>query len=298
MHNDYRLFFNSLRVVFVMLCAVVAVLATGHSDAGAQSVSAHTLPFVPPASNIEQQGFVRIINNSNRPGDVTITAIDDRGRRFGPVTLSLEARAGAHFNSQDLENGNSEKGLSGRAGNGEGNWRLELSTDLEIEHLAYIRTMDGFVTNMHEVAAETPEGSNRYHVPFFNPGKNRNQESKLRLINPGSSGARIEITGVDDDGRATSPGAVSLDLGAGMARILTAYQIENGSSELSGGLGAGKGKWRLSVSADRPIQVMSLLGLPTGHLTNISRGQDDLAVPPPPTATLVARGGRCVVGIR
>ena len=219
------------------------------------------------------------------PGDVTITAIDDRGRRFGPVTLSLEARAGAHFNSQDLENGNSEKGLSGRAGNGEGNWRLELSTDLEIGHLAYIRTMDGFVTNMHEVAAETPEGSNRYHVPFFNPGKNRNQESKLRLINPGSSGARIEITGVDDDGRATSPGAVSLDLGAGMARILTAYQIENGGSELSGGLGAGKGKWRLSVSADRPIQVMSLLGLPTGHLTNLSRGQDGLAVPPPPPPT-------------
>ena len=285
MSNDHRTLFNPQRIVFVMLCAAAAVLATGHSDAGAQSASAHTLPFVPPASNVEQQGFVRIINNSNRPGDVTITAIDDRGRRFGPVILSLEARAGAHFNSQDLENGNSEKGLSGRAGNGYGNWRLELSTDLEIEHLAYIRTSDGFVTNMHEVAAETPEGSNRYHVPFFNPGKNRNQESKLRLINPESSSARIEITGVDDDGRATSPGAVSLDLGAGMARILTAYQLENGGSDLSGGLGAGKGKWRLSVSADRPIQVMSLLELPTGHLTNLSRGQDGVAVPPPPPPT-------------
>ena len=46
--------------------------------------------------------------------------------------------------------------------------------------------------------------------------------------------------------------------------------------------GTGKGKWRLSVSADRPIQVMSLLELPTGHLTNLSRGQDGVAVPPPP----------------
>ena len=46
---------------------------------------------------------------------------------------------------------------------------------------------DGFVTNMHEVAAEIPEaGSNRYHVPFLNPGSNTAQESKLRLINPGS----------------------------------------------------------------------------------------------------------------
>ena len=85
---------------------------------------------------------------------MTITAIDDEGRPANPVTLLLEARAGAHFNSQDLENGNSEKGLSGRAGDGEGNWRLKLETNLEIEYLAYIRTVDGFVTNMHEVAAE------------------------------------------------------------------------------------------------------------------------------------------------
>ena len=146
-----------------------------------------TLPFVPPASNTLQQGFVRVINNTDRAGEVEITAIDDRGRPRGPVTLSLGAREAAHFNSQDLENGNSEKGLSGRTGRGSGNWRLVLETDLEIEHLAYIRTSDGFVTNMHEVAAEIPEGSNRYHLPFLNPGKNRNQESKLRLINPTST---------------------------------------------------------------------------------------------------------------
>ena len=88
-----------------------------------QQLDILTLPFVPPASNVAQQGFVRIINNSNHRGDVTITAIDDRGQRFGPVKLSLEARAGAHFNSQDLENGNPGKGLSGRAGNGYRNWR-------------------------------------------------------------------------------------------------------------------------------------------------------------------------------
>ena len=253
-----------------------------HRQSRTRPSTTHTLPMVPPASNTEQQGFVRVINNSNRAGEVEITAIDDRGGRYGPVTLSLEARAAAHFNSQDLENGNSEKGLSGRAGNGYGNWRLELSTDLEIEHLAYVRTSDGFVTNMHEVAAETQDGSNRYHVPFFNPGSNRSQESKLRLINPGSSSASIEITGVDDDGRAPPRDPVRLNLGAGMARILTAYQLESGGAGLTGGLGAGQGKWRLSVSANRPIQVMSLLELPTGHVTNLSRGQDGISFAPPP----------------
>ena len=250
-----------------------------------------TLPFVPPASNVEQQGFVRIINHSDRDGVVRITAIDDLGQRRGPVMLSLEARAAKHFNSQDLEGGNSRKGLSGGVGDGHGNWRLELATDLEIEHLAYIRTLDGFVTNMHEVAAETQDGSNRYHVPFFNPGRNWNQESKLRLINPESGTASIEITGVDDEGRASPRGAMRLDLGAGRARMLTAYQIENGGSELSGGLGAGTGKWRLSVSADRPIQVMSLLSLRTGHLTNLSRGQEGASpgTPPPSKPDLVVQ---------
>ena len=123
---------------------------------------------------------MRIINNSNRAGEVTITAIDDEGERHGPVTLSLEARAAQHFNSDDLEDGNPDKGLSEGVGKGDGNWRLKLETNLDIEHLAYIRTEDGFVTNMHEVAAEIPEGSNRYHVPFLNPGSNTAQESKLR----------------------------------------------------------------------------------------------------------------------
>ena len=32
-------------------------------------------------------------------------------------------------------------------------------------------------------------------MPFLNPGSNTAQESKLRLINPGSGDASIEITG-------------------------------------------------------------------------------------------------------
>ena len=239
----------------------------------ALQTSSHTLPFLPPASNVNRAGFVRIINYSNRAGTVDITAIDDDGRRFGPESLSLGASEAVHFNSSDLEDGNPDKELSVGVGTGNGNWRLELTTDLEIEALAYIRTEDGFVTNMHEVAVETREGSNRYYVPFVNPGRNRTQESRLRLINPGSGSAIIEITGMDDDGQAPPLGTVEITLGAGKARIVSAYQLENGGTGISGRLGAGEGKWRLLVSADREIQVMSLLTLPTGHLTNLSRGR-------------------------
>ena len=251
------------------------------------SAATHTLPLVTAASNRALQGFVRIINHSNHAGTVRIHAIDDTGRRFGPVSLSLGAGEAAHFNSRDLESGNASKGLSGGVGDGTGNWRLELASELSIETLAYIRTPDGFVTSMGEVAAETEEGSNRYHVPFFNPGSNANQLGVLRLINPGSGAARVTIAGVDDRGESAPLGEVRLTLEAGAARSLTAPQLERGDG-LSGRLGDGSGKWRLSVSADRPLQVMSLLRLRTGHLTNVSRGQGGvsasrLRTPPPPS---------------
>ena len=242
----------------------------------------YSLPFVTAASNRSRPGFVRIINHSERAGTVTIRAIDDTGKRFGPASLSLDANQTRHFDSQDLERGNAAKGLSGGVGAGTGNWRLELSSELAIEALAYIRTPDGFVTSMHEVAAAVEEGSNRYHVPFVNPGSNRNQQSLLRLINPGSGSASIVITGVDDAGDEAPEGEVSLKLEAGASRMLSARDLEQGDEGLSGRLGDGTGKWRLSVSADQPVQVMSLLQLPTGHLANLSRGRDGVTVWIPP----------------
>ena len=110
----------------------------------------HEVPLFVSASHPVQQGFVRIINRSAESGTVRIHAIDDSGRRAGPVTLSLSAKATAHFNSDDLETGNPSKGLSGSTGSGQGDWRLRLETDLDIEALAYIRTTDGFLTSMHE----------------------------------------------------------------------------------------------------------------------------------------------------
>ena len=240
----------------------------------------HILSLVTPVADSGLETFVRVINRSNGAGTVRIHAIDDEGGRFGPATLSLEARQTRHFTSVDLEEGNASKGLHGGVGDGAGNWRLELATELNIEPLAYIRTEDGFVTTVHEVAAETRAGSKRYHVPFFNPGKNESQVSRLRLINPGSDAAEITITGVDDRGDPSSGGEVSLTLGPGAARMVSAEQLEQGGAGLTGRFDAGSGKWRLSVSADRPIQVLSLLNSRnTGNLANLSRGQAGSSIP-------------------
>ena len=242
----------------------------GQSTPPAGAQFTHTLPLVARASEAGLEGFVRIINHSARAGTVEVRAIDDSGRRFGPVSLAIGAKETKHFNSTDLEDGNAGKGLSGGVGDGDGDWRLELSTALDIEPLVYSRTADGVMTGMHDVVAQS-DGS-RHHVPIFNPGSNRSKVSRLRLVNPSDADTRVEIYGVDDAGARS--GDVSFEVPAGGARTVSAQELESGGQGLSGGLGDGTGKWQLFVTADRSVQLVNLLRSPTGHLSNLSTSPD------------------------
>ena len=228
-----------------------------------------SLPLFISASNPVQQSFVRIINRDDRPGTVNIRAIDDIGRRFGPVTLQLDAGQAAHFNSDDLEMGNAAKGLSGGVGVGEGDWRLELVADFGIQALAYVLSDDDLLTSMN---ALVPQSNGQHEVVIFNPASNDRQVSKLRLINPAAAAATITIGGVDDAGAAPPEGNITLTLPAGAAAAITAQQLEAGADHFRGRFGDGKGKWRLFIEADQTIKAMSLLESPTGHIANLSSG--------------------------
>ena len=221
------------------------------------------------------QGFVRVINRSDEGGEVRIDAWNDDGMHRGPVTLAIGVGETKHFNSEDLEEGNAGKGLSGGIGAGEGDWRLELSGGLDIEVLGYIRTTDGFLTAMHDVA---PSGEAGHEVVTFNPGRNDKQVSRLRVVNPGAEDTEVRIEGIDDDGK-SSHGAVELTLALGASRTLGARELESGEAQgVSGALGTGEGKWRLLVTSKQPIELMSLLYSPTGHLTNLSTVPDNAEV--------------------
>ncbi len=226
----------------------------------------HTVPLFPAASDPNgRQGFVRVINRSERRGEVTVTAHDDSEWSYEPLTLAIGAGEAAQFNSDDLELGNADKGLTGSTGAGTGAWRLELSSERDIDVLAYIRTTEGFLTSMHDLA---PVSGDRHRVAIFNPGSNTAQVSLLRLVNDGDTRARVTISGLDDRGAAS--GTVRASVPAGAALTLTAQALEAGGEGLTGSLGDGVGKWRLVVVSDRPILAMSLLSSPTGHLTNLS----------------------------
>ena len=228
------------------------------------------VPLFPSVLRLNYEGFVRIINHSEEAGTINVTAYDDEGNTYDPVTIDIGADSATHFNSTDLEQGNTAKGLTGSTGQGQGEWRLEIESDsLNIEVLSYIRTTDGFVTSMHELA--TKEGTNQFRLPMFNPASNTNQVSSLRLINPHEEEISVSITGIDDND--LSPGStVEVTLPAGSAKRLTSQELESGTSAdiVSGSLGNGSGKWQLLIESDKPVEAMSLLESPTGHLSNLS----------------------------
>ena len=261
----------------VFLSAPPSADARRADDGGAPAL---VIPLLTPADDV-RQGFARIINHSARAGTVRIYGTDDGGRVHGPLTLSVNAGAAREFSSRDLEAGNASKGLSGHLGDGEGSWRLRLESDLDLEAGAYIRTPDGFVASVHDVARTAVVGGETVHrVPLFNPGSSRDPASWLRVVNLTDAMVEVTIEGRDDEGEPAPGGEVRLTLPAGGARHLSAQQLESGGAGLTGRLGDGEGRWQLSVTADGIIEVMGLMQTTAGHLTNVSRsGLRDVGTP-------------------
>ena len=233
---------------------------------GEEGETIHDVPLFLSASDPHgREGFVRVVNRGDDDAVLRVKAHDETVRAYEAVQLEVGAGSAAHFNSHDLEQGNAAKGLSAGVGAGEGDWRLVISGEADVDVLAYVRTADGFLSSMHDTVRRV---DGRHEVPIFNPGSNRNQASRLRLVNLNGEDAHVSVRGVDDLG--VPRGMVELTVPAGGVRSIAAHEMEAGADGLSGALGDGEGKWRLVVESDHPVQVLSLLESPTGHLTNLS----------------------------
>ena len=213
------------------------------------------------------QGILRIVNHSAAATEITLQAFNEVGIETEPAMLRLEGNRVLHLTSDDLELGNPAWGLPG-IGTGNGDWHLEVSGNRRFEVLTYAGTPDGYFASLHDIAHRAEDGS--LWIPFFNPASNRQQASRLRLVNWGETAAEVTITGVDDAGN--SPGeAVRITVPARSARDYMAWDLETGNADgFSGALGDGMGRWRLRISAPADIEAMSLLTMPTGYIANLS----------------------------
>ncbi|ATD68553.1 hypothetical protein CNR27_14840 [Luteimonas chenhongjianii] len=112
---------------------------------------------VNPAGNTTAQSFVRVMNPSLSAGRVTITGIDDAGNTSqGAVSFDLPSRGSMQINSEDLENGNAGKGLTGSLGDGVGKWRLEVTGEFQGMLVQGLNrnTTNGTVTNLTDADGE------------------------------------------------------------------------------------------------------------------------------------------------
>jgi len=227
--------------------------------------------FANPASNVNQQTFLRIVNTADVAGTVSISAVDDAGIASNTITFELAAFESKQLNAQDLELGNENKGLTGSLGDGTGKWRLNISSVLALEVMSLIRTPDGFLTNLSGMVAEAGAG---LHIIYFgNPAAATEKQTFLRIINTSAQPSSVTISAVDDSGLAAPLGDISFMLAANQSIQMNAGDLETGNSGkgLTGMLGSGTGRWRLTVSANTALQVMSLIRTPDGFLTNLSR---------------------------
>ena len=243
----------------------------------------YTVPlWVSGGPSAAPQGLLRVVNGTEGSGEVAIYAIDDSGTRTGPATFTLAPFAAAEFDAADLRSGSSAKGLSGGIGPSTGDARLTIETDLDIVLSAYVRAADGTLSAMHDTvraASSETSGQYRYDVPVFNLSTEMTQVSRLRLINPGDAVAAITIGARDDGGAEAAGGDVTLMLAAGGAKTLTAQQLEAGDTDISGQLGGGAGKWRLTVTSDQPLKVVNIVASTLGSWNNLSTTAMPGAVP-------------------
>ena len=231
------------------------------------------MAYFPSASDVQGvRGIVRLINHSDQAGEVRISARDDSSQTHEPLTLEIAAGAITEFDSVDLENGNTDKGLGSGTGPGEGAWRLELASELDIQVFFFLAASDGLMVPMHDLV---PEANGVHRVAYFNPGSEMELISRLRLVNPGDVAASVQILGADDAG--SIPGTtVALTIPARNAIELSAAELEAGSGDAitSGALADGEGMWRLWVQSDLPIQVVSLVSNSSGLTTNVSSASE------------------------
>jgi len=240
----------------------------GVGDACEINLATHMVYFALPSDSSGQQSFIRISNRSlDQPATIKLSGIDDLGNSApnGDVALSLNPGSSIQLLSSDLENGNQDKGLLGSLGDGNGNWRFEISADQEIVVMSLVRTPDGFLTNLGAVSSKE---SGEVTVLTMNPGSNISQRSFLRLINNSSESGTVSIGAYDD--RGTGRGPIQIQIAARQVVTVSSQDIESGNFDGNGLLGDGLGKWQLRVTSDIDLVVQSLLVTPSGFLTNLS----------------------------
>ena len=235
---------------------------------GAEPVSepAALVSYLVPVSNGVTQGVVRVENLSRHAGTVEVTAIDDAGVVYGPMSLEVGARAVRVLRAQTLEEA---------VGDDLGGWVLSMKSDLDIEARAYAYTSSivsrtDIEARKVDVGTEPPVWDRyRYRLVDVRPGRAMNKRSSIRVVNRTDETARVYVAARDDRGERAQGNGVDFYLPPGRAREVRVADLECGGDNLSGSLGEGRDQWRFDVRSDQPVHVIHLRRSVEGQVVSI-----------------------------
>ena len=230
----------------------------------------HQLALFLPAS-VEPASILRLTNRGGEATVATITGTDDAGAARDAVRVSIPAGASVRLGAAELEQGGTA--LDGALGDGAGLWRLGVTADGDLAVMHLIEGADGRLVNLSRMSVSARRSSGAYGVARFPVGTDASgQRGLLRIVNRSAEAGTVRIEPSDDSAWDYEP--LTLALGAGAAVNLDAWDLElgNPSRGLARGAGPGAGAWRLAVSSDLDIEVLTYVRSPTGLLEPLHGG--------------------------
>ena len=215
-----------------------------------------------------RSGFVRIVNQTASAGMVRVTAVDDMGNAANPFDLAIAENGAIHFNAGDLADGNMGKGVPALGRPVQGDWRLNVETELDVRVLSYVRANDGYLAPLHDLMErETNDRRKRLVAPIFMPPGGDAGTSLLRLVNTGEDAAQVNaVVFTDQPSNGLSLIFANFELAAGEARTLSALDLNNMAERPL----EGDNYWYLKIEAGPSVLGMNLLESNSGHLANLS----------------------------
>ena len=125
---------------------------------------------------------------------------------------------------------------------------------------------------LHVDFVSAEEASNKVLVPLFLPASALETDGRqgfVRVFNRSRVSGEVRITATDDSGETAGP--VTLSIGRFETRPFNSRDLEGGNPDkgLSGGIGTGRGAWRLEFESDLDMEVAAYIRTDDGFLTSI-----------------------------
>ena len=220
----------------------------------------HRVPIFNPASNTRQVSLLRLMNTSANEAAVSVTGVDDVGTPGGSVSLMLPAQGIRTLSAAELESGEAD-GLAGSLGDGEGKWRLVVSSDRELVAMNLLDSPTGHLTNL---STNSPDNT----VVLFPSASHPMRQGFVRIVNHGDAAADARIRGFDNAGTAFGPVTVGVEPQGAVHFNSEDWEAGNAAKGLAEGVGPGDGDWRLEVEGT-DLEVLAYVRTRDGFLTSM-----------------------------